>query len=114
MKFPWHYLWYGATIVGFAGLFLGWNWVDPWFPMFTVAMAQLSRIRSGHPETIFDKTFKSGRLEKLAAGSILLMMIVITGWFLYLKYVSFPANDRAGVEEYLKEREKLLEQEHTK
>jgi len=114
MKFEFHYLWYGAVVLGFVGLFQGWTWVDAWFPMFALAMAQLSRIRSGKPETLLDRSFKSSRVERLAIGSVFVVVLGITGWFVYLKYVWGPANERAGVQEYLDARAKKLESERSK
>lgn len=115
MKRFWYFFWYAAALAGLVGLWAGWSWFsDPWFPMFCIAMAQVVRLRSGLPETFLDKTFQSNRAEKLAVTSILVIVVGVSGWAAYLKYVWGPENERQGVQEYLDARAKKLEEERGK
>lgn len=110
MKLHWHHVWYLAAILGIAGLWLDWSWFrDPWFPMFCLASAQLARYRSGLPLSWIDRAWQSRGLEKFAVASIVLLMVAITGWFYYVKLVWGPANERAGIQEYLNARKAQME-----
>lgn len=115
MKFYWHHFWYLMVLVGLAGLVFGWTAFDPWFPMFAVAMAQLSRLRSGLPETWLDKIFSgSHRAQLIGALSVVVVLSGITAYAAWVIYFDIPRNDRASVQEYLKDREAYLQQERSK
>lgn len=101
--------WYALAGVSLVGLWLGWSWFsEPLWPLVCILTGRLSRYELKLEPTVFDRAFKSRWLERFAMGSIAAMMIGITGWFLYLKYVSGPAAERAGVAEYLQAREAMM------
>lgn len=102
-----HYLFYAAAMLSVAGMWLDWHWVkgtfDGWFPMFAVVAGQLTRLRTGAPETILDRAFKSQRAEKMALASLVLIGLGITAWALLLIYVYHPMKDAESIEQYKKD-----------
>ncbi len=104
-----HLLWYALGLLSLAGLWLHWDWAsEPLFPLVCFLSGRLTRHELRLQPTIFDRPFENRWMEKFAIGSIAVMMLTITGWFLYVKYVWGPANERAGVQEYLDAREAMM------
>lgn len=104
----WHWLWYLTAMICVAGMWLDWGWVkawglDGWFPLFCVVTGQLVRSRSGLPPDIFDRAFQSMKAERLAIGSILLLVFGISIWVAWLNYVEMPRSRAESIEEFKKE-----------
>ena len=109
MKKYWHFIWYAAGFGGLAGLWLHASWSQgPWFPWFAFTMAELTKLQNGIRGGWLDRAFSTSGMTKFAIGSSLAVMIAVTGWIYYFKYVAGPAMDRQGVAEYLQERDRLL------
>jgi hypothetical protein len=108
-----HYPFYAAAAVSVVGMFMQWEWVkgawDGWFPAWAVAVGELIRVRNNIEAGVVEKVSKN--FQRFAVASIVLLFVGMGGWFAYLKYVWGPANERAGVQEYLDARDKQLREQ---
>ncbi len=109
MKRYFHLAWYALAVVCLAGLWAGWDWFrEPMFPLVCVLSGRLTKYELQGKTTFIDRPFERRWMEKFAVASIIAVMVGITGWFYYVKYVWAPANERAGVQEYLDAREAMM------
>ncbi len=119
MKFHQHYIFYLAAVISIVGMLLGWEWVkgsiDGWFPMFAAAMGEITRLRNGVPAGWLEHNMqRSRKLTFVVVALPVLWFAAIGAYGAYLVYVKHPADNQAGIEEYLEARAKNLEMERNK